>query len=804
MPVMPSRRPKVRLPVKIIAWSFIPTAIILLLVALTTYFAYQQVTEELVIRRDEELTRLSASELSSGFEDYIDRLNALARLPDVYNSVDVQQRAALNRSGNNLIFFDGGVYLLNNQGIVIAALPNSTELGGAGIIGADWSSHPYFKSMVLSPGLTISNIEPAGPGGVDMIIFGVPILGENGEFKGAVLGRFRLDANAVNPFYGTIIKLRLDRSGKAYIVDGNNRIIYASDSNAVDQDFSTHPIAAQALQGQVGAVRTRSIDGRDIVAGFSPVPRTDWTLIVEENWSDLLRPGQGYRQFLLLLLVMGVLIPTVVVMVGVRRITGPVTEFIAAAQRIAGGDFNQHITVNSRDELEELADQFNIMADHLRESYETLETRVDQRTHELTALNSVASIVSRSLNLDQILPDALAKTIEIMGMEAGAVFRLDEETDTLYLVASQNINPELLVVDRMPLKTSVIDKVVSTRLPAAQLVSNYPPGPIRTGLEKGGWELVVSIPLVAQEKVLGGMNVLSRTRAELSPEDLAVPSAIGQQIGIAIDNARLYGQSVEYAAQMEAARRAAEAANASKSIFLANVSHELRTPLVSILGFARLVQKRLEDRIFPLLPQLDDKTRHSQAQIEENLGIILEEGQRLTTLINNLLDLEKIEAGKMEWRMEPVAFGEVIAQAAAATSSLFEGKSLLLSQDVPAGLPQVCGDRDKLLQVVINLISNAVKFTPNGSVTIRARALESDLLVSVTDQGIGIAPENLTRIFDKFTQVDDTLTGKPKGTGLGLAICKEIVEHHGGRIWVESEPGKGSTFSFTLPIPNIV
>lgn len=792
---MPQRRSRVRLPVKIIAWSFIPTAIILLLVALTTYFAYQQVTGELVIRRDEELTRLSASELSSGFEDYIDRLTNLARLPDIYQGVDVQQRAALSRSENSLVFFDGGVYLLDNQGTVVATLPRQAQL-----TGADWSSRPFFRQMVLSPGLIISDIESDGPGGVNVVVIAVPVLGESGEFKGAVSGMFRVDANAVSPFYGTILKLRLDRSGTAYIIDGNKRIIYGASSSEIAQDFSNNPIANQALTGQVGAVHTRSSAGRDIVAGFSPVPRTNWTLIVEENWSALLQSGQGYRQFLLLLLAMGVLIPTIVVMVGVRRITGPVTAFITAAQRIAGGDFSQHVSLTTGDELEELADQFNIMADRLRESYENLEMRVNQRTHELTALNSVASVVSRSLNLDQILSDALAKTIEVMGMDAGAVFRLDEDTNTLVLVASQSLNPDLQKIDRIPLETSVIAKVVQTRLPAAQHVSNYPPGLVRSSLESGGWKLVVSIPLIAQEKVIGGINVLSHMEAHLSPEDLAVPSAIGQQIGVAMDNARLYAQSVEYASEMEAASSAAEAANASKSIFLANVSHELRTPLVSILGFARIVQKRLEERIFPFLPQEDDKLQHTKQQIDENLDIILEEGQRLTTLINNLLDLEKIEAGKMEWRLEPVEIAEVITQAAAATASLFEGKDIALSRDVPLGLPQVCADRDKLLQVVINLISNAVKFAPNGPVTIRVGGLESEVMVSVTDHGVGIAPADQARVFEKFTQVGDTLTGKPRGTGLGLAICKEIVEHHGGRIWVESELGKGSTFSFTLPI----
>jgi signal transduction histidine kinase len=186
--------------------------------------------------------------------------------------------------------------------------------------------------------------------------------------------------------------------------------------------------------------------------------------------------------------------------------------------------------------------------------------------------------------------------------------------------------------------------------------------------------------------------------------------------------------------------------------------------------------------------------------VEENLGIILAEGQRLTTLINNVLDLEKIEAGKMDWHLEPLAIAEVINQATAATASLFDQKGLSLIEELSDNLPQVSGDRDKLVQVVINLISNAVKFTDRGRVKVRAQAVEGEIQISVRDQGIGIAVADQPLVFEKFKQVGDTLTDKPKGTGLGLPICKEIIERHGGRIWVTSELGRGSTFVFTLPI----
>jgi signal transduction histidine kinase len=269
-----------------------------------------------------------------------------------------------------------------------------------------------------------------------------------------------------------------------------------------------------------------------------------------------------------------------------------------------------------------------------------------------------------------------------------------------------------------------------------------------------------------------------------------------------IQRRRLIKQERQRAALREAELRAqtAEAASEAKSIFLSNVSHELRTPLTSVLGFAKIIKKRLEEKIFPMLPADDRKAQQAVAQVSENLGVVVIEAERLTALIDNVLDLAKIEAGKVEWHMENLSLPDVIDRASAATASLFDNGSLKLKKDVAPDLPEIVGDLNMLIQVVINLISNAVKFTKMGAVTCRAESKDGEIVISVSDTGVGIAAEDQPKVFEKFTQVGDTITDKPKGTGLGLTICKEIVEHHGGRIWVESEIGKGSTFSFALPV----
>ncbi|MFQ3680404.1 MAG: HAMP domain-containing sensor histidine kinase, partial [Pseudanabaenaceae cyanobacterium] len=190
-----------------------------------------------------------------------------------------------------------------------------------------------------------------------------------------------------------------------------------------------------------------------------------------------------------------------------------------------------------------------------------------------------------------------------------------------------------------------------------------------------------------------------------------------------------------------------------------------------------------------------------QERIDRNLSIVTIEAERLLLLVEDMLDDAKMEAGKLEWRMDWVSVPEVCERAIAATSALAESKGLPVVGEFPETCPPLWGDRDRLVQVLVNLLSNAIKFTEEGQVTCRVRVVPQGIQIAVVDTGAGIAPADCARIFEKFEQVQTVQTGKPKGTGLGLPICKQIVEHHGGRIWVESAVGQGSTFWVALPLP---
>ncbi len=252
-----------------------------------------------------------------------------------------------------------------------------------------------------------------------------------------------------------------------------------------------------------------------------------------------------------------------------------------------------------------------------------------------------------------------------------------------------------------------------------------------------------------------------------------------------------------------------------KTEFISTVSHELRTPLTSVLGFAKLVHRNFEQQILPTLPDDNGTVRRAAARISENLKIIASEGERLTRLVNDVLDIAKMEAGRMEWQDRPFDLVELLRTTVDGMQALAEEKGLALYLRVaeePFSL--LLADPDRIQQVLVNLISNAIKFTQRGEVVVWARMLQANeevhgwrppadgtggVVVAIKDTGIGIATEEMSRLFQRFQQLGTTLANKPKGTGLGLAICREIVAHYGGVIWAESTPGVGSVFFFAMP-----
>ncbi len=256
------------------------------------------------------------------------------------------------------------------------------------------------------------------------------------------------------------------------------------------------------------------------------------------------------------------------------------------------------------------------------------------------------------------------------------------------------------------------------------------------------------------------------------------------------------------ARKLENANERLKDLDAMKSTFLSSVSHELRTPLTSIMGFAKLIAKDFR-KLFEFLDATNQRDDAKCQRIQGNVAIIVNESERLTRLINDFLDLSKIESGRVDWKDSIFGFHEIAQSAAQTLASHFRRKpDVVFTSRVPADLPPIKADRDRLTQVMLNLVDNALKFTREGAVSISACADRGWLQVSVSDTGMGMRRQDLQKVFDKFHQAaarGDTLLDKPKGTGLGLAICHNIITHYGGQIWAESELGKGTSIIFEIP-----
>lgn len=262
---------------------------------------------------------------------------------------------------------------------------------------------------------------------------------------------------------------------------------------------------------------------------------------------------------------------------------------------------------------------------------------------------------------------------------------------------------------------------------------------------------------------------------------------------------RVLGKSVEESAALKQAYEKLKELGQVKTAFLSSVSHELRTPLTSIIGYAEISRKKLA-KLIPELGEGDPAIAKKIGQVEENLGVIVSESERLAGLIERILDLTAMEAGTAEWRWEPLSLKEVIENSAAEFAPVFSEKGLEFAVEIQDDLPLIKGDRFRFQQVINQMLSNAAAFTDQGRVTCSAKRVRQEILVSIADTGRGILASRHGVIFEKFSQIGDPLTDKPKGVGLGLSTCRLIVEYHGGKISVESEPGKGSVFTIVLPV----
>jgi signal transduction histidine kinase/low affinity Fe/Cu permease len=439
--------------------------------------------------------------------------------------------------------------------------------------------------------------------------------------------------------------------------------------------------------------------------------------------------------------------------------------------------FIHHLSSIERERRAELEN----MNDQLRESEASLERRVKERTRDLTVASDVSRRTTTVLDMATLLPQLTRLTqqgFDLYGVSvylfdaAAGVLRRAADATTSGLSRPHETDNAIRVDDAngiIPLAARSLDAVVINDTAQSDRFR------VDAALPDTRAEMVV--PLLVGKSLVGVLDLQSKQVNRFSTEDQYILTTLAEQVAIAVRNAQLFQEA-------ETARREAETANETKSRFLANMSHELRTPLNAILNFSAFVADGVLGPV-----------NEEQAEV---LNESIASGKHLLSLINDVLDITKIEAGMMELFIEEVDLNTVISSAVSVAKGLVKDKPVSLLTTIDEGLPSTFGDKRRLRQVFLNIISNAAKFTTSGEIEISAQRWESGVEVRVRDTGMGIPADEQHKVFEAFKQAKHELAGAP-GTGLGMPITRYFVEMHGGQIWFESQPGEGTTFYVRLP-----
>jgi signal transduction histidine kinase len=439
--------------------------------------------------------------------------------------------------------------------------------------------------------------------------------------------------------------------------------------------------------------------------------------------------------------------------------------------------------------LRVFADQAVIAIENVR-LFKELEARNRDLTEALeqqTATSEVLKVISRStFDLQPVLETLIESAVRLCGANSGVIVR--QEEDLYRVVVTCGMTPEAVELQKKYPISLNRETATGRALLERHVIHIHDvladPEYRWAGLEIGTTlaeiRTVLAVPMPREATVIG-VILLHRTEAQpFSDKQIELVTTFADQAVIAIENVRLFREIADKSQQLEAASH-------HKSEFLANMSHELRTPLNAILGFSEVLAERMFGEV-----------NEKQA---DYLQDILSSGRHLLSLINDILDLAKVEAGRLELELGQFHLPTALDNALTLVRGRATRHGIRLTQSVDERLGDIVADERKVKQILLNLLSNAVKFTPEGGrVGLTATAAEDGITIAVSDTGIGIAPEDQAAIFEEFHQAGRDDARKQEGTGLGLTLAKKFVELHGGRIWVESQVGQGSTFSFTLPV----
>jgi signal transduction histidine kinase len=654
--------------------------------------------------------------------------------------------------------------------------------------GADRSAEPAFKGAVpeqtwFGPVTFRKETEP-------YMAIAVRGKGANGAVTVA-------DVN-LKFIWDVVTRIKIGKRGKAYVVDATGHLVADPDIGLVlrKTDLSGLPQVQFALRpgaAESAALSASDASGQPVLTAYGSIESLGWKVFVEQSFDEVFETLNAAILRSVLLIVAGLLISALVALWLARSMVRPIRVLQEGAQRIGEGNLEQRIDIRTGDELQQLAEQFNQMSERLRESYAGLERKVADRTAELQeslehqrASAGILGIIASSVEDTKPVFDAIAKAAA--GVIQNARLQLFLVQDgLLHHVGGTGLNQQqrenLRKLYPMPVEqASYAGKAILEKTTVH--VSDVQADEHRTDLTRAihaatGLRAVLVVPMMREGEAIGCITTSFVEKGEFTDKQIALLKAFADQAVIAIQNATLFREIQDKSRQLEIA-------NKHKSEFLANMSHELRTPLNAVIGFSEVLIEKM-------FGELNDKQLDYMKDIYSS-------GRHLLSLINDILDLAKIEAGRLELELSEFELRPALENALTLVKERAQRNGISLQLTVDPALGTLRADERKFKQIMLNLLSNAVKFTPEGGrVSVAARAQGGAVEVAVSDTGVGIAPADQELVFEEFRQVGRDYTRKAEGTGLGLALTRRFVELHGGTIRLQSAPGQGSTFTFTIP-----
>ena len=810
---------------RLLFWFLFLSLVPLVVGFLVTYNQQKASLEHETINKLKAIRDLKVQELNKWISERIGDIQVMAgdyeirdfefviddkvKSPEELDKIDVA-RELLKRNQRNYENYEEIFVVGTHTGVV--------ELSSNRIFeGINKSNNPYFTIPMKTGDIYIKDIYYSKEMSKPQMTFSMPIycLENNRHIVGVLVARISLEKSLYKLLQN---RVGLGETGETLIV--NEDVIALNELRYFDNAPLNLKILAEsavrASQGLTGITVTDDYRGEEILAAYTHIPETGWGFVCKQDKYELDAPLRAFvKNIIVLFIVSGLLIVFIVFWI-IRRITKPIVEMNITTSKIKDGDYSVRTFVESSDELASLSESINEMA-------KSIESRVVTQK----AVVAISETIIAQSSMHQFGSDILKELMTITGANMSTFYILNEVTSEYEHFTSVGANIELLKPFNVENPEGEFGNAISTR--SIYYLRNIQEDTIIKYKTTAGSIIpkeIITIPIIIENTVVAIISLVNINKFSKESYDVLNQSwtAINTSYSNLLSNERtrifaqqltdsnqqleaqteeLQDQAEEMQDQAEELQRTSdelqeqnieldtqkkqvESANKLKSEFLSNMSHELRTPLNSIMALSRV-----------LIVQAKDKLSDEE---NDYLEIVERNGKNLLALINDILDLSKIEAGKMDILAGPVSIGTLVRIVKENMQSLAVEKGLALNLKVSGDLPKVVTDESKIHQALLNIVSNAVKFTEKGSVDILVEQSSENIIVQVEDSGIGISKEMLPHIFDEFRQVDGTSSRKYEGTGLGLAIASKLLNVLGGSISVQSEFNKGTVFTITIPI----